>query len=83
MSTSRCQPSKKLRWFRSMCDKMANEEKLVDLAKKVADGNTSAGNSVSKYKANHFAELIEDAKRQNQKKLDKSHKKVDNKQNNP
>jgi len=34
MSTSRGEPSKKIKWLRSMIDKIAHENKLLELEKK-------------------------------------------------
>ena len=40
MSSSRCEPSKKLNWVKSMDAKIAHENRLREAAVRIVDGNT-------------------------------------------
>jgi len=75
--------SKKISWYRSMCDKIDNENKLWDMALKVADGGRvdpslrkeKGGKGKNRPKKNReWEELVAEAKIEKQKRLEKERK---------
>ncbi len=74
------QASKKLSWAKSMDAQIAHEQYLYELAKKAADG---ANITVPMNKSNKakFTNLIEDAKVERLKRMDRDRKKAASKKN--
>lgn len=77
--------SKKIRWYKQMIDKIAYEEKLWDAACKMADGQQpniklpkDKGGCHKPKNLLLFQGMIEDAKWERQKRLDKKRKEKDN-----
>jgi len=70
-----CQPSKKLPWVKSMNAKIDHQNRLQELARKVADGGKVEVPLNNKNKA-QFALYIEDAKIERQRRIERERKKA-------
>ncbi len=69
------QPSKKLKWVKQMDAKINHQNRLQELARKVADGGKVEVPLNNKNKT-QFALYIEDAKIERQKRLERERKKA-------
>lgn len=73
--------SRKVKWYRSMCDKIDHENKLKELAGKVADGAKldvklpkDKGGYHKPRKVTLFKEFVEEAKFERQKRNERDRK---------
>lgn len=78
MSTSCGTPSNKIKWYRSMCDKLKYEERLQELATKSVTSTYQVTTPMSKKNHKKFEQFVNQAKidkekHQRKNKKEKSH----------
>lgn len=81
MSSSTGSPSRKIGWFKSMCAKIDHELVLREAAMRIADGGKASPNLPKDKGGFHkpknlirYGQLIEDAKHERQRRLEKERK---------